>query len=161
MVDKRERIARNLKDEAKTQEELSKRQPEQLLEQYVSSCASPTQGEVKAADVVSALKNVPKGNRKNFQTGDSENATNPKEAQEKGKGVQQTKEGKRKGKGKPKNKSKGKGQGTAANKSQMKGSGKGKKKSSKGEGFGKGKKGGTTGGKTGGKPTGRKPSKIG
>ena len=37
-VDKRERIAKHLKDEAKTKEELSKRQPEQLLEQYVSSC---------------------------------------------------------------------------------------------------------------------------
>ena len=78
IADKRKRIAKNLKDEAKTKEELSKRQPEQLLEQYVSSCvkkivttASPTQGEVTAEDVVSALKNVPKGNRKNFQTGDS------------------------------------------------------------------------------------------
>ena len=38
IVDKRERIAKHLKDEAKTKEELSKRQPEQLLEQYVSSC---------------------------------------------------------------------------------------------------------------------------
>ena len=32
IMDKRERIARHLKDEAKTKEELSKRQPEQLLE---------------------------------------------------------------------------------------------------------------------------------
>ena len=95
--------------------------------------ASPTQGEVKAEDLVSALKNVPKDNRKNFQTGDSKkNATAFGGAQEKGKGVQQTKKGKEKGKDKPKNKSKGKGQGTAANRSQMKGSGKGKKKSSKG-----------------------------
>ena len=38
IVDKRERIAKHLKYEAKTKEELSKRQPEQLLEQYVSSC---------------------------------------------------------------------------------------------------------------------------
>ena len=35
IVDKLERIAKNLKDEAKTKEELSKRQPEWLLEQYV------------------------------------------------------------------------------------------------------------------------------
>ena len=56
IVDKRERIAKNLKDEAKTKEELSKRQPEQVLEQYVSSCvkkivttASPVQEEVKSA----------------------------------------------------------------------------------------------------------------
>ena len=58
IVDKRERKAKNLKDEAKTNEELSKRQPEQLLEQYVSSCvkeivttASLVQEEVKAQDV--------------------------------------------------------------------------------------------------------------
>ena len=38
IVDKRERITKNLKDEAKTKEELSKRQPQQLLEQNVSSC---------------------------------------------------------------------------------------------------------------------------
>ena len=38
IVDKRERIAKNMKDEAKTKEELSKRQPEQVVEQYVSSC---------------------------------------------------------------------------------------------------------------------------
>ena len=38
IVDKRERIAKILKDVAKTKEELSKRQPEQLLEQYVLSC---------------------------------------------------------------------------------------------------------------------------
>ena len=42
--------------------------------------------------------------------------TSPGGAQEKGKGVQQTKKGTEKGKGKPKNKSKGKGQGTSANK---------------------------------------------
>ena len=76
-VDKPEVKAKNQKDEAKTKEELSKRQPEQLLEQYVSSCvkeivttASSVQEEVKAQDVVSALKNVPKGgNRKNTQAG--------------------------------------------------------------------------------------------
>ena len=55
-----------MKDEAKTEEEPSKRQPEQLLEQYVSSCvkkivttASLVQEEVKAQDVVSALKKRP------------------------------------------------------------------------------------------------------
>ena len=37
IVDKREKVAKILKDEAKTKEELSKRQPEQLLEQSVSS----------------------------------------------------------------------------------------------------------------------------
>ena len=37
VVDKRERIAKNLKDEAKTEEELSERQPEQLHGQHVSS----------------------------------------------------------------------------------------------------------------------------
>ena len=160
IVDKRERIAKHLKDEAKTKEELSKRQPEQLLEQYVSSCVkkivtttSVMGEEVKAEDVVSALKNVPK-------KGDPKNVTSPGGAQGKGKGVQQTKKGKGKGKGKLKNKSKGKGQGTSANKSQTKGSGKGKKKSSKGRGSGKGKKGGKTGGKTGGKSKGRKPSKT-
>ena len=115
IVDKRERIAKHLKDEAKTKEELSKSQPEQLLEQYVSSCVkkivtttSLTGEEVKAEDVVSALKNVPKNNRKNFQKGDPKNVTSPGGAQGKGKGVQQTKKGKGKGKGKPKNKSKGK-----------------------------------------------------
>ena len=149
IVDKRKRIEKHLKDEAKTKEELSKRQPEQLLEQYVSSClkkivttTSLTGEEVKAEDVVSALKNVPKSNRKNFQKGDPKNVTFPGESPGKGKGVQPTIKGKRKGKGKPKNKSKGKGQGTSANKSQTTGSGKGKKKSSKGQGSGKGKKGG-------------------
>ena len=164
IVDKRERIAKHLKDEAKTKEELSKRQPEQLLEQYVSSCVkkivtttSVTDEEVKAEkNVVSALKNVPKGKQK----GDPKNVTSPGGAQGKGKGVLQTKKGKGKGKGKPKNKSKGKGQGTSANKSQTKGSGKGKKKSSKGQGSGKEKKGGKTGGKTGGKSKGQKPSKT-
>ena len=123
IVDKRERIAKHLNDEAKTTEELSKRQLEQLLEQYVSSCvtkivttASPVQEEVKAQDVVSALKNVPKGNRKNSQACHSKNVTTLGAAQVKGKGVQQTKKGKGTGKGKPKNKSKGKGQSTAANK---------------------------------------------
>ena len=39
VVDKtRKNCKKNLKDVAKTKEELSKRQPEQLLEQYVSSC---------------------------------------------------------------------------------------------------------------------------
>ena len=93
IVDKRERIAKKkLKDEAKTKEELSKRQPEQLLEQYVSSCvkqivttSSPTQGKVKAEGVVSALKNVPKGNRKNFQTGGSKSRQLSGGAQERGK----------------------------------------------------------------------------
>ena len=111
-VDKRKRIAKHLKDEAKTKEELSKRQPEQLLEQYVSSCVkkivtttSLTDEEMKAQDVVSALKNVPKSNRRNLQKGDPKNVTSPGGAQVKGKGVQQTKKGKGKGKGKPKNKS--------------------------------------------------------
>ena len=97
IVDKRERIAKHLKDEAKTKEELSKSQPEQLLEQYVSSCVkkivtttSLTGEEVKAEDVVSALKNVPKNYRKNFQKGDPKNVTSPRGAQGKGKGVQQT-----------------------------------------------------------------------
>ena len=36
IADKRERIAKNHKKEAKTEEELTKRQPKQLLEQYVS-----------------------------------------------------------------------------------------------------------------------------
>ena len=72
---------------------------------------------MKAEGVVSALKNVPKSNRKNFQKGDPKNVTSPGGAQGKGKGVQQTEKGKGKGKGKPKNKSKGKGQGTDANKS--------------------------------------------
>ena len=55
-----------------TKEDLSKRQPEQLLELYVSSCvkkrvttASPGQEEVKAKDAVSALKHVSKGSRRN------------------------------------------------------------------------------------------------
>ena len=68
IVDKRDRIAKNLKDEAKTKEELLKRQPEQLLEQYVSSCVKKimtttpeVQEEVKAQDVVSALKQASKG----------------------------------------------------------------------------------------------------
>ena len=84
IVDKRERIAKHLKDEARTKEELSKRQPEQLLEQYVSSCVkkivkttSVTDEEVKAEDVVSALKNVPK----NKQKGDPKNVTSPGGAQ--------------------------------------------------------------------------------
>ena len=37
-VGKRERVAKKREDEAKTKEEISERQPEQLLEQYVSSC---------------------------------------------------------------------------------------------------------------------------
>ena len=68
IVDKRERIAKNLKDEAKTKEELSKREPEQLLEQYVSSwikqivtTASLLFDEVKAQDLVSALRKCPEG----------------------------------------------------------------------------------------------------
>ena len=156
----------NLKDEGKTKEELSKRQLEQLLEQYVSSCvkkmvttASPVQEEVKAQDVVSALKNVPKGNRKNFQAGYPKNVRTPGAAQGRGKRVQQTKKGNGKGKGKPKNESKGKGQGTAVNKSQTKSSGKGKKNTSKGQGPGKGKKKRKNGGKTGGKSKGQKKNR--
>ena len=109
-MDKRERIAKHLKYEAKTKEELSKLQPELLLEQYVSSCvkkmvttASPVQEEVKAQDVVSDLKNVPKGYRKNSQACNSKNVTTPGAAQVKGKGLQQTKKGNGKGKDKPKN----------------------------------------------------------
>ena len=134
-------LQKNLKDEAKTKEELSKRQPEQLLKQYVSSwdVRIPVQEEVEAQDVVSALQNVPKDNRTNSQAGESKNVTTPGAAQVKGKGVQQTKKGKGKGKGKPENKSKGKGQGTAAKKSQAKISVKGKKNTSKGRGSGKGK----------------------
>ena len=66
-MDKRERIAKHLKDEAKTNEELSERQPEQLLEQYFSSCVkkivtttSMTGEEVKAEDLVSAFKTSPR-----------------------------------------------------------------------------------------------------
>ena len=91
-------LQQKLKHEAKTKENLSKRQPEQLLEQYVSSSVktiatteSPVQEEVKAQDVVSALKNVPKENHKNSQAGKSKNVTTPEAAQGKGKGVQQTK----------------------------------------------------------------------
>ena len=165
IVEKRDRIAKNRKDEAKTKEELLKRQPEQLLEQYVSSCVKKIvtttpeeKGEVKAQDVVSALKQTSKGNHKGSHTNNPKNVSSPGAAQGKGKGVQQTKKSKGKGKGKPKNKSKGKGQGTTTNKGQKKSSGKGKKNTSKGQGFGKGKKGGKNGGKTGGKPKGRKPS---
>ena len=82
IVDKRERIVKNMKDEAKTKEELSKRQPEQVVEQYVSSCvkkivttASPVQEEVKAQDVVSALKHVSKGSRRNSHASNSKNVT--------------------------------------------------------------------------------------
>ena len=89
IVDKRDRIAK----------QLSKRQPEQLLEQYVSSCvkkivttASPVQEEVKAQDVVSALRNAPKDNIPNWQV--KKNVATPGAAQGKGKGVQQTKKGK-------------------------------------------------------------------
>ena len=120
--------------------------------------ASPVQEEVKAQDVVSALKNAPKDNRKTSQTGKSKNVTTPGAAQQKGKAVQQTKKGKGKGKGKPKNKSEGKGQGTAANKSQTKSSGKGKKNTPKGRGSGKGTKGGKNGGKSGGKSKVQKTS---
>ena len=66
IVDKRERIAKNLKDEAKTKEELPKRQPEQLPEQYVSYCVkrivtseSPVQEEVKAQDVIFSSQKRP------------------------------------------------------------------------------------------------------
>ena len=142
IVDKRERIAKHLKHEAKTK---------------VSSCvkkivttASTVQEEVKATDVVSAHKKsrkvIARISKRTLQKRDT-----PGAVQGKGNGVQQTKKGKRKGKGWPKNKSKeGKGQGTAANKSQLKSSGKGKKNTSKGQGTGKGKKGGKNGGKTGG-----------
>ena len=160
IVDKREKIAKKLKDEAKTKEELSKRQPEQLLVQYVSSCVkktvtttSVTGEEVKAEDVVSALKNVTKNNRKNLHKGDPINVTSPGEPRRKAKAFSR-----RKGKGK--DKSKGKGQGTSSNKSQTKEYGKGKKKSSKGQGSGKGRKGGKTGGQTGRKSKGQQPSKT-
>ena len=84
IVEKRERIAKNMKDEAKPKMELSKRQPVQLLAQYVPSCvkkiattASPVQEEVKTQDVVSALKKAPKDNRKNSVTGKSKKRDNP------------------------------------------------------------------------------------
>ena len=98
IVDKRERVAKNLKEEEeKIKEVLSKRQPELLLEQYVSSygnkivtTASLVQEEVKAQDVLSALKHVSKVSRRNSQAGNSKNVTSLAAAQEKGKGVQQT-----------------------------------------------------------------------
>ena len=129
IVDKRERIAKHLNDEAKTQEELSKRQLEQLFEQNVSSCdvRIPVQEEVKAQDVVSA----------------------PGAAQGKGKGVQQTTKGKGKGKGKPKNKSKGKGQPDGE-------FWQGKEEHIQGDALEKER--GKHGGKTGGKSKGQKPS---
>ena len=77
-------LQKQLKHAAKTKEDLSKRQPEQLLEQYVSSSVktiatteSPVQEEVKAQDVVSALKNVPKENHRNSQASKSKNVTTP------------------------------------------------------------------------------------
>ena len=77
IVDKRERIAKKSERRSKNQRgALETPAPEQLFEQYVSSCVkkigtieSPVQEEVKAQDVVSALKNVPKDNRKNSQAG--------------------------------------------------------------------------------------------
>ena len=45
---------------------------------------------MKAEDVVSALKNITKSNRKKLQKGDPKNVTSPGGAQERGKGVQQT-----------------------------------------------------------------------
>ena len=92
IMDKRERKAKNLKDEAKTNGELSKSQPEQLLEQYVSSCvkeivttASLVQEDVNAQDVVSALKHVSKGRRRNSHVDNSKNVTTLGAAQGKGK----------------------------------------------------------------------------
>ena len=148
----------------KPKRSFSKRQPEQLLEHYVSSCvkkivttASPMQEEVKAQDVVSALKNAQKDNRKNSQTGKSkkrDNRGSPGERRRSSADEERPGERRRQAQ----KKSKGKGQGTAANKSQTKSSGKGKKNTSKGRGSGRGKKGGKHGGKTGGKSKGQKPS---
>ena len=104
IVDKRERIAKHLKDEAKTKEELSKHQPEQLLEQYVSSCVkkivtttSVTDEEVKAKDVVSALKKV----TKNKQKGDPKNVTSLGEPRGQAKAFSRRKEARRKARANP------------------------------------------------------------
>ena len=163
-MDKRDRIAKTLKDEAKTKEELLKRQPEQLLEQYVSSCVKKIvtttpemQEEVKAQDVVSALKQR-QGNTRVPKLAIQKTRHPLEQPRRKAKEFNKRKKSKEKGKGKPKNKSKGKGQGTATNKGQKKSSGTGKKNTSKGRGFGKGSKGGKNGGKPGGKSKGRKPS---
>ena len=84
IVDIRKRIAENLKDEAKTEEDLSERQPEQLHGQHVSSSvkkivttASLVQEEVKAQDVVSAVKHVSKGSRRNSNAGMPKKCDNP------------------------------------------------------------------------------------
>ena len=127
IVDKRESLQKQSRDEARTKEELSKRQPDELLELYVSACVkkiattpSRVQEEVTTKDVVSALKHVSKGDRRNSGVAKPKNVTPPGGAQGRGKGVNLVKKGKGQGKSKPKDKSKCKGQGTNKNKSPAK-----------------------------------------
>ena len=98
IVDIRERIAENLKDQAKTQEELPERHPEQLLEKYDNPWGSPGERQRSSADKKGKGKG--KGKPKNKLKGKGQGtATNRGQTKSSGNGKKNTSKGRGSGTG--------------------------------------------------------------